>query len=367
MILRENYKDVQQFLKHHKRARQNCKGTLDNYEYQLRYALKWCDSVPFGEFQKVKMTFPEFLRVESDNYTKMSETSCADICALTREFFRFQVSENQARYKNIKESDIDMIRINVTSDSTKTAKYYSLDEMEKIVKYQPETLALKRAKAGACFLFLSGARISAFVSMPVECVNLQQKTVYQFPDYGVVTKFSKKAITTLLPIPSLLDVVREWENILTVNNIPSNALWYSRIDRSGSRLLPDYPIPGNHDEAYKKARHDGTKFREDLQRLCTLADVEYKNPHAFRHGHVHYGLSRAKTLEQAKAISQNVMHASTAVTDELYSRMTYKGVSDIISNLGDTGSTSSTTDVKQLLSGMTDEDKKALIKELLGL
>ena len=96
----------------------------------------------------------------------------------------------------------------------------------------------------------------------------------------------------------------------------------------------------------------------------------HKNPHAFRHGHVHWGLSNAHSMEQVKAISQNVMHGSTAETDEIYSRMNYTGVSDTISKLG-----SQTVEVlpdrgmsvSGLLSSMTSEEKKQLLKELLGL
>ena len=101
-----------------------------------------------------------------------------------------------------------------------------------------------------------------------------------------------------------------------------------------------------------------------------LADVDYKNPHAFRHGHIHYGLSLAKSMEQAKAISQNVMHGSTAITDRIYSRMNHEQVASVISGLGAAETSikgENHSNVTALISTLTDDEKKALVRELLGL
>lgn len=372
MILRENYLDAQKYLEYHARIKQNTAGTLSVYDYQLRLVLRWCDDVPFPDFKKAKITLPEYLKAQK-KFSGMSEETCSDICALFRDFLHFHMSENRSRYGKLKESDVVTVRYITHMDSTKTARYYTLEEMGKIADYEPETLAEKRARASACFLYLSGMRISAFLSMPIECVNLQQKTVYQFPENGVVTKFGKKAITTLLPIKTLLDVVSEWDEFLQTEKMPSGALWYAQIDRDGKRLEPYCPEIGSHDEAYKSARHRGNKFRDYLKRLCLLCGIEYKNPHAFRHGHVHYGLSHAKTVEQIKAISQNVMHRSTAITDEVYSRMNYSGVSNAIANLDQSEVNRVKTEtvpglsVSGLVATMPIEEKKQLLKELLGL
>lgn len=371
MIDRQNYVDVCEYLRYHERILQNKKATLTTYENQLRIVLKWADETPFPEFYKKKRTFPAYL-TERINEGAISESWSADICALFRDFLRFFTVEDKARYGAIKQSQIDSIRIISHSDSTKTALYYTLSDMEKIASVDipkgQKALGLKRARASACFLFLSGMRISAYLSMPVECVNLDQKTVHQFPELGVVTKFSKKASTTLLPIPFLLDVVKDWRDTLHYYKIPAGALWYADISKGGKGLIPVYPEKNDRNKAYAIARTKGTKFRERyLQELCDLADVDYKNPHAFRHGHVHWGLSNAHSMEQVKAISQNVMHGSTAITDEIYSRMNYTGVSDTIAKLGQTSPESINNPVAGLLSAMTAEEKKELLRELLGL
>lgn len=373
MINRDNYKDIQHYLEYHRRSLQNSYSTVRAYENQLKHALIWCDSIPFPTYTKAKKTFPEYLNgLIAEN--KLSPRVASDICMLFRDFLHFEIRENKSAYGKIKESQINEIRIITHSDSTKTAEYYTLDEMEKIANYKPKTLAMKRTKASACFLYLSGMRISAFMSLPIECFDIGSKAVYQYPDMGVVTKFSKKAITTLLNIPVLFDVVREWHDYLIKNKIPSNSLWYAGIDENGrgEMLTAKYPIKNNHDKAYATASHKGSLFRSYLKKLCQLAEIEYKSPHAFRHGHIHFGLSHATTLEQAKAISQNAMHNSTAITDEIYSRMNYKGVSSVIAGLGSHPIPSETKQsnnliLSEMISGLSDEDKKVLIKELLGL
>ena len=52
-----------------------------------------------------------------------------------------------------------------------------------------------------------------------------------------------------------------------------------------------------------------------------MAGVSYKSPHKARYGHIHLGMSKARTAEERKAISENAMHGSLAVTDEVYARM----------------------------------------------
>ena len=49
-----------------------------------------------------------------------------------------------------------------------------------------------------------------------------------------------------------------------------------------------------------------------------------------RYGHIHLGYSRAKTAEQRKAVSVNVLHRNLAVTDEVYMRMSSDEANQIL-------------------------------------
>lgn len=60
-------------------------------------------------------------------------------------------------------------------------------------------------------------------------------------------------------------------------------------------------------------------FRKNLKTWLPKNGLTYHSPLKFRHGHVQYGQAHSKTQEDYKAISQNVMHSSTGITDQFYS------------------------------------------------
>jgi len=64
--------------------------------------------------------------------------------------------------------------------------------------------------------------------------------------------------------------------------------------------------------------------------------LPYHSPHKFRHGHVHYGQAHSKTQEDYKAISQNVMHSTTGITDQFYSNINDEEKKNRIDSMFDT-------------------------------
>ena len=373
MVNRQNYLDVRDFVNFHRNVLQNTEHTAEQKRTRLQNALIWADEIPFSECWKVKQPYPVYL-VEMVKNGEISNDFASRLCTDFREFLQWQVSENRDRYAGLKNAFIESIRVKTYQDSAKTADYYTLEDMQKIAEFSPENLAERRIQAGACFLYLSGMRIGAFLSMPIECVNLDRLQVMQFPEMGVYTKFKKRAVTSLYNIPFLLVVVREWDSFVR-SKCPLNTTWYERLSVGGWALDPKKPEIEDRDKAYKELANLKRDFYRKLETLCQLVDVDYKHPHAFRHGHIHYGLQNAQTAEQVKAISQNVMHGTTAITDKIYSRMGGNDINNIITNLGTpneprnnavSGNSNGLT-AKDLLSAMSADEKKKLLQELLGL
>ena len=82
----------------------------------------------------------------------------------------------------------------------------------------------------------------------------------------------------------------------------------------------DVPIIINAPRAIVKAVPKANmNSREDA--WLAKVGLPYHSPHKFRHGHVHYGQAHSKTQEDYKAISQNVMHSTTGITDQFYSNV----------------------------------------------
>ena len=167
-------------------------------------------------------------------------------------------------------------------------------------------------------------RIGAFVTLPLDCVDLDRLTVMQLPARGVHTKNSKAAKTYLLNIPELLQVVRDWDaEIRPV--LPADAYWYAHLDHFGE-LTTERPKSKDR----LMIRSD---FREKLAQLCALAGVPYRSPHKLRHGFAVYALKRTQTMAQMKAVSQNLMHSNMGITDGIYGRLVDDDVRSIITGL----------------------------------
>jgi hypothetical protein len=70
-----------------------------------------------------------------------------------------------------------------------------------------------------------------------------------------------------------------------------------------------------------------------MRLLFAKANLPYKSPHKFRHGHAVYALQRARNMADYKAISQNLMHDDIRITDETYTPLLGDEVHDRILNL----------------------------------
>ena len=86
-------------------------------------------------------------------------------------------------------------------------------------------------------------------------------------------------------------------------------------------------------------------------------------------------MKHAKTIQDFKAISLNVMHGSIDITDKIYSRMNIDAVNDTISNMGyeenihtaDTEKSNNDIPVSELLASLPVEIREKIVREKLGL
>ena len=212
-------------------------------------------------------------------------------------------------------------------ETIKARKLYTLDEVLTIT--QPvagDGLRIQRDKAAAALLFLSGMRVGAFVTLPLLALDLDNRSVKQWPDLKVATKNSKAATTYLLNIPELLAIVRVWDDFVR-STLPPRAMWYARLkyDPVTDQVTTDEATPPN-------PRRRGMMSRA-LKDLCQSAGVFYRSPHKLRHGHAVYVLKRARTIAEFKAVSQNLMHADLSITDRVYGVLSADDVQSTIAGL----------------------------------
>jgi integrase len=326
MINRQNWLDIQRFLLHLERVRQAEPETIKRARSHLRHLLEWADEKPLPRARALDPTFPAYLMTaRADGKQKPLATATIVKClAVARQFFSFARAEWPGRYRSITESWIETLHAPRRSrnGTLKTHQFYTLDQVSKIAAAPVESLRQQRAQAAAVMLFLSGMRADALASLPISCVDLPGRRILQLPEHGVRTKNDKAAITYLLPIPALLETVQRWdESVRAV--LPDDCLWYAVLARDNSSVVP----------ARRAYNGRASAIQKDLRMICRIADVPYLSPHKLRHGHVMYALRSAKTISDLKAISQNVMHASVTVTDQVYGMLDDNDVARFIGSI----------------------------------
>jgi site-specific recombinase XerD len=317
MINRDNWKDVNEYLDHIRRIGRD-EETVNRVRTYLRYLLYWADSAPFTKVKDRDPSFPVYLtkhRFDGRTDKMLSATTLKKTCEYVRLFFGYIKGNYPIRYKMITQAWIDTITPPISrgvQSEFHEHDFYSIEMMHQIASYQVTTVKQERDRAAACFLFLSAMRAQAFVSMPINCVDLQNYQVLQLPQMGVRTKNRKAAKTQMLRIPELLQIVNTWDEKVR-RALGPTGLWYASLDQFGAF------VPQNPEEVNWLSRRE--IMQKGIRDICELAGVKYLSPHKFRHGHIYYMMGRVQDLKQLKALSQNVMHSSVSITDGIYGKL----------------------------------------------
>jgi integrase len=350
MINRQNWLDMRAYLRHVERTKQRDEQTIHKYRGQMRHLLEWADSTLLSDARRIDPTLPAYLvtrRSLKQPDQTLSPVTITKTLQTVRDFFTFARTE-WPRYKALSESWIEYLqpprRASLASRLV-DHQYYSLEAVRALLAVSAETLREERAQAAVAMMFLSAMRSDALASLPLKCVDLAERTIRQLPELGVRTKNHKAALTYLLDIPDLYDVVAAWD--ARVRGDSPDSMWYANIARDGLRLV-DTPIA---------VVGRGHVISDDLRALCDRAGLPYLSPHKLRHGHAVFAIQQAATIADVKAISQNMMHDSVVITDALYGRYVSGDVKSRIASLGH----AETGDLSKLLELLNQAKAKGLI------
>lgn len=337
MINRENYLLVREYMTYLERVIQNDVGTIRMYWQGLKHLLQWAKDRNFLDAPKILPSFPEYLltarndRHENDKDAgkQLSPKYMKKVLGESRAFFDWMRLNHKGKNK-VTEAWIETLKVRRSADTQSRLQerhYWKLEDVQKIAALKPSCLRERRDIAAFAFLMLSGMRIGAFVTLPLDCVDVARMRIMQLPEKGVQTKNDKAAITFLLPIPDLLKVVKVWD--VYMRSLPGKAYnWYPALSHPENGNAPTFGL--------LKGSYTGRAeaFKQGLKQLCTRAGVEYKSPHKIRHGHGVYGVKKAKDIAQLKAISQNLMHANIGITDGIYGKLAEEDLAEILSTFG---------------------------------
>ena len=357
VIHRNNYLLVRRYLQDLGEVYQLSGSSLGRYRFYLRHLMLWAGETPFQQAAKLRPTFPSYVNNLPGRNGDMPLASVTQkkIIEVGKRFFTWGKQNYPKEFGSLTTAWLESLRSPRVRDTNDEHEYVSLDEVLQLtaVRHEVGDLSLLRDKAAAAMLFLFGARASAFTTLPISAVDLPGRTLRQWPELGVATKNGKRATTYLLPIPELLLVTQMWDDVIR-SKLPSTTPWYAPITSHwGSQSLAPAE-PG-------KNRHQALDKR--LRRLFTLAGLPYKSAHKFRHGHAVYGLLKAQTMADYKAVSMNLMHHDIKITDSIYAPILSEEVKERIAGL--TASPLSMTET--VLDGVLDRLSNTDLSKVLRI
>ena len=356
VIHRNNYLLVRRYLQDLGEVYQLSGSSLGRYRFYLRHLMLWAGETPFQQAAKLRPTFPSYVNNLSGRNGDMPLASVTQkkIIEVGKRFFTWGKQNYPKEFGSLTTAWLESLRSPRVRDTNDEHEYVSLEEVKQLVAipHDEDDIALLRDKAAAAMLFLSGARASAFTTLPVSAVDLPARTLHQWPELGVATKNGKRSTTYLLPIPELLSVAQIWDDVVR-SNLPPTAPWYAPIpSRWGCQSLAD-AAPG-------KNRHQALDKR--LHRLFTLAGLTYKSAHKFRHGHAVYGLLKAQTMADYKAVSMNLMHKDIKITDSIYAPILSEEVKERIAGLTASPPSMPETELDGVLDRLSNTDLSKVLR-----
>ena len=349
MVNRTNFLLVKKYLSYLSEVMQVANTSVGRYRFYLRHLLLWADDTLLSQAPCIRPTFPVYVSKLNGRQGTGQLAACSQkkIIGTAKRFFLWAKTSGNRLYRAIPVHWIETLRPPPTQPQIGgDNEYVSLEDVLCITSLtvESENLALRRDKAAAALLFLTGARAGAFTSLPVSAVNISDRTIRQWPELGVKTKNGKRATTNLLPIPELIEVAEDWDKFIRTQ-LPLTAPWYTPINNQWGEHTLSQEVPGkNRNQALNKR----------LRVLYKAAGLPYKSAHKFRHGHAVYGLTHAKTMADYKAVSMNLMHEDIKITDQIYAPLRTSEVKDRIANLGSSSDTFSANGFPLDINGLNN-------------
>jgi integrase len=306
MINRNNWRMVNEYLKFRTEIDQVCDRTVKLEESWLRHTLYWLGEKSIDQAPRIRPSFSEYIL--SGEGSEFSSNYLRKLVGSNKRFMEWVSIHKPGYRQKLTLAWLKTIKLPRIYEAGKDHEFVTFEEILQIASSPVFSIRDKRIRAAAVLWFLSGIRVGAFVTLPIKAVNLEKLEIYQYPSWGVHTKFGKSAVTDLLIIPELIAVVKEWDQLVR-DQLPDTAYWFAA-------LSPDTGTLDSSISAIGKNR--GNRAYKDLKDWMGRVGLPFHSPHKFRHGYAVFGIKHFTTLAQLKALSQNLMHSNISITDGIY-------------------------------------------------
>ncbi len=191
----------------------------------------------------------------------------------------------------------------------------------------------KRDRALVALSLMTGARDDALASLGLRHVDLDAGLIQQ-DAREVRTKFSKTFPTFFVPVgDDIREIFEGW-----VRHLKDVLLW-----GPDDPLFPRTRVVSGADRRFevngleRAGWRTSAPIRSIFRKAFEAVGVPYFNPHSFRHALTRHGQTICVTLEDHKAFSQNLGHASIKTTEMHYGEIPAERQGQLIRGLGKRG------------------------------
>lgn len=303
----------------------NSKGfseeTVKCYEKAIWLWEDFSHKVDFANFNKTTVgIFKDLLKnkKKTNSQENVSLSYCYDILRHLKFFFEWL--SKQAGYKlRINQTAIDYFNLTRKevreATQPKNIQYPTLKELKKVIEnIKGKSEIEMRDKALISLTFLTGARILAVMTLPMESFDRKNLVISQDPALGVKTKFSKKFVSALFPFlyKEAINYFLEWFDYLEKQKKfkPNDPIFPATKIENGKENISYYNTEKVKPIFWKSSSSPRKIFKKRFEQ----AGVRYYHPHTLRHLWVKEISKIPLTEEQKKAISQNLGHENVGTT-----------------------------------------------------
>lgn len=296
-------------------------NTIACYEKAIWLWEDFANKTDFASFNMTKaVAFKDWLKSKkkANSEENISMSYCYDNLRHLKVFFDWL--SKQAGYKSkINQTAVDYLNLTRKevreATQPKSVKYPSLEEIKTVIEsLKGKTEIEMRDRALFSLAFLTGARISAIMTFPMESFDKKNLIINQDPALKVKTKFSKKIVSVLIPFgyKETLDYFIEWFDYLEKKKKfrANDPIFPTTKIENGKENISYY----NTGEVEAKFFQSSSSLRKIFEKRFKQVGVKYFHPHTFRHFWVKEISKLPITEEEKKALSQNLGHENVGTT-----------------------------------------------------
>ncbi|MDX2082978.1 MAG: tyrosine-type recombinase/integrase [Rickettsiales bacterium] len=292
------------------------------------------------------------------------------IMQAVRDFFLWL--KEQEGYKKLKYDDINSLRLSLKdTEKAKMSKPRKTIDIEKweemVLNIKPKDEVEMRGRAMFATLLITGIRIDALISLRIGDLDLDRNYLFQDSNH-VNTKFSSSHKTDFWKLkPEIKQIVVDWVSMLRKEHgFRDEDPLFPRIQITSNEFL-QFEKDGFKKEFLKQAK----VVRDELSKQFENANLDYYTPHTIRNSLTDLFFSCDLTMEQLKAVSQNLSHKSLITTVGSYFNLSEQRKSQTIEeldveNLKKMRKIKNNPKFKFIMSQMVNEDMINKVFELVS-